>query len=264
MTENYLEANKVLWNKKTPFHVKSEFYDNETFKAGKNSLNPAELEAFGDVNGKTLLHLQCHFGQDTISWARMGAEVTGIDLSDAAITEARSLAEELGVKARFIEGNVYDTTKLLGDEQFDLVFTSYGTICWIPDLDPWAAVVAKHLKPGGKFCIAEFHPAYMMYDFDTLELMYSYFNAEVIIEDADGSYADKNADITAKSYSWNHPFGETMTALLKQGLRLTDFTEYPYSYYDCFPGLEKQDNGYYMIKGKENIIPLMYRMVFEK
>lgn len=264
MNENYLEGNKALWNQKTPIHLEAEFYDNEAFKAGKNSLNPAELEAFGDVKGKSLLHLQCHFGQDTISWARMGAEVTGIDLSDAAIREARSLTAELEVKARFIEGNVYDTSKLLGDEQFDLVFTSYGTICWIPDLDPWAETVARHLKPGGKFCIAEFHPAYMMYEFDSFELAYSYFNRGVIIEEEEGSYADRDANIKAKSYSWNHPFSETITALLKQGLRMTDFTEYPYSYYNCFPNLEKQENGYYMIKGKENIIPLMYRIVMEK
>ncbi len=264
MAENYIEANKELWNKKTPVHLKSEFYDNEAFKAGKNSLNPAELEAFGDVTGKSLLHLQCHFGQDTISWAKMGAKVTGIDLSDVAIAEAKALAKELDVEARFIEGNVYDTSKLVGDEQFDLVFSTYGTICWLPDLDPWAEIVARHLKPGGKFCLIEFHPTYMMFDFDTLKMDFSYFNKEVIIEDEEGSYAEPGAKINSKSYSWNHPFGEILTALLKQGLKLTGFTEYPYSYYNCFPGLEKQENGYYMIKGKENILPLMYRIEMEK
>ena len=264
MAEKYIEVNRNLWNQKTPVHLKSDFYDNESFKAGKTSLNPAELEALGDVKGKSLLHLQCHFGQDTLSWARMGATATGIDLSDAAIQAARDLSEEIGVPARFIEANVYDTTQHLGDEQFDIVFTSYGCICWLPDLDAWAEIINRHLKPGGTFCIVDFHPAYMMYDFDTLKLMYSYFNVGVIIEDADGTYADRDADLTDQSYSWNHPFGETLTALMKQGLQLTDFTEYPYSYYNCFSGLEKQDNGYYMLKGKEGIMPLMYRLVMVK
>lgn len=262
--ENYLEENRKLWNEKTPAHLVSEFYDNEAFKAGNNTLKAPELEILGDITGKSVLHLQCHFGQDSLSMARMGAKVTGIDLSDKAIDAAKGLSEELGVEARFIQGNVYDTSELIGDEQFDIVFSTYGTICWIPDLDPWAALVARHLKPGGMLILAEFHPTYMMFDFDTMKMDFSYFNVAPIIEEPTGSYADANVKLTAKEISWNHNIGEIMTALLKAGLQIADFTEYPHSYYNCFPGLEQQADGTYMIKGKEGILPLMYRMVAKK
>jgi len=264
--ENYLEDNRKLWNERTKAHLVSDFYGNEAFKAGKNTLKPPELEILGDdLTGKSVLHLQCHFGQDSLSMARMGATVTGIDFSDKAIAAAKGLSEELNIPARFLCGNVYDTTQLIGDEQFDFVFSTYGTICWIPDLDPWAELVARHLKPGGSLILAEFHPTYYMFNFDNMELEYSYFNVAPIVEEPEGSYANPEAKLAAKKeISWNHNIGEIMTALIKQGLQIADFTEYPYCFYDCFPGLENQGEGKYMVKGKEGILPLMYRMVVKK
>lgn len=147
---DYLNVNKEAWNKKTPVHFASEFYDNEAFIAGKNSLNSIELALLGDVKEKRILHLQCHFGQDSISLARMGAEVTGVDLSDVSIKIANELAEKTDTSVRFIECDLYSLDQVL-NEQFDIVFTSYGTIGWLPDMDRWADVVSKFLKPGGQF-----------------------------------------------------------------------------------------------------------------
>lgn len=272
MNENhYFETNRALWNNKTAVHIDSKFYDNDAFMKGKSSLNPAELEALGDVSGKSLLHLQCHFGQDTLSWARMGAKATGIDLSDAAISQAQKMNEELGLDARFVNCNVYDTSEHLGDEQFDIVFTSYGTICWLPDLERWAEVINRHLKPGGKFCIVDFHPTYYMFEWADDELAYSYFGkGDPYEEVVDGTYTDNGdgskteSSVQGKEYFWIHSLHSFITPLLQCGLKLTDFTEYPYSYYRAFPDMVQIENGYFQWKGKEDLVPMMYRAVFEK
>lgn len=262
--KKYFETNRELWNNKTPHHAVSAFYDLEGFKSGKSSLNATELEALGDVKGKSLLHLQCHFGMDTLSWSRMGAEVTGIDFSEEAIKLAKSLSTELGLPGRFIQSNVYHLSEQL-EEEFDIVFTSYGTITWLPDLDRWAAVVNRHLKAGGTFCIADFHPAYMMFEFPELTLDFHYFNQDdPYMEETAGTYADTEAPLKGKEYFWNHSLAETCTALLKQGLVLKDFQEYPYAHYNAFPGMIEDGKGNFVIKGKEGMIPLMYRYVFEK
>ena len=155
--DKQLQVNRRNWNERTPVHAASDFYDVEGFKAGRITLRDLERREVGEVSGKTLLHLQCHFGLDTMSWARLGAKPTGVDFSDAAIDLARSLNDELGLGVRFIHSNIYDLPGVL-DEQFDIVFTSYGVLCWLPDLDDWARVASNHLKPGGVFYIAEFHP----------------------------------------------------------------------------------------------------------
>ena len=152
-----LETNRNNWNERTPVHAASDFYDLEGFKAGHITLTDIERREVGDVSGKTLLHLQCHFGQDTMSWSRLGAIATGVDFSDAAIELAQSLNDDLGLTARFIHSNIYDLPDAL-DERFDIVFTSYGVLNWLPDLDRWAKVIYKFLKPSGTFYIIEFHP----------------------------------------------------------------------------------------------------------
>lgn len=152
-----LKANKKVWDALTGPHLLSEFYDVEGFKAGNDWLRPLEIEEMGDVHGKTLLHLQCHFGQDTLSWGRRGAIVTGVDFSDEAIDYARKLSKETGIKADFICSDIYALPEIL-DQQFDIVFTSYGVLTWLPDLKRWAEVVAHFLKPGGFFYIVEIHP----------------------------------------------------------------------------------------------------------
>ena len=144
--QHYFDANKDSWNKRTAVHKDSAFYGLEGFKKGESSLNKIELEELGNVKGKTLLHLQCHFGMDTMSWEREGAIVTGVDLSDEAIKLAKEIADELNLDAKFICCNIYELQQYL-DEKFDFVFTSYGTIGWLPDLDKWAAIIAYYLKP---------------------------------------------------------------------------------------------------------------------
>ncbi|MCC7297291.1 MAG: class I SAM-dependent methyltransferase, partial [Bacteroidia bacterium] len=151
---NYLETNRDSWNKRTEIHYSSAFYDLEGFIAGKSSLQDIELQLLGDIQNKSVLHLQCHFGQDTLSLARMGAEVTGVDFSDAAIKKATELAEIVQQKARFICADIYNLPAHL-NEHFDIVFTSYGTIGWLPDLEKWAKIVSHFLKPGGSFVFAE-------------------------------------------------------------------------------------------------------------
>ncbi len=253
----YFEANRESWNKRTGVHKDSQFYDLPAFKAGKSSLNKIELEDLDDVKGKTLLHLQCHFGMDTMSWAREGAKVTGVDLSDAAIDLARSVNDELGLDAKFICCNVYDLKDHL-DEKFDIVFTSYGTIGWLPDLDKWASVVAHFLKPGGVFYIVDFHPVLWMMDEQFQYIKYHYFNTELIAEEISGTYTDRNAPIRSTEYSWNHPFSEMLNALIKNGLTIQQFDEFPFSCYNCFNNLEQGSDGMWRIKGMDEKMPVMY------
>ena len=171
---NYIDINRQSWNNKVDYHVKSDFYDLDGFLKGNTSLNDIELKLLGDIKGKSVLHLQCHFGQDSISMSRLGAQVTGIDLSDKAIETARLLAEQTHQDTIFICCNIYDLPQHL-NQQFDIVFTSYGTIGWLPDLNQWAHIIAHFLKPNGRFIMAEFHPVVWMFDDDFQQITYNYF-----------------------------------------------------------------------------------------
>lgn len=240
-------------------HRDSEFYNLAGFKAGETVLTSIELNEVGDVNGKTLLHLQCHFGMDSLDWARRGALVTGIDLSDTAITEARKLNEELGLHAQFVCCNVLDTAAHVPGE-FDIVFTSYGVIGWLPELETWAKMIAGKLKPGGLFYMAEFHPVVWMFDDDFTHIQYSYANAEVIVTENQGTYTDRNAVIHGKEYSWNHSISEVLNALTGAGLRLELFNEYMYSPYPCFRNSVETEKGKWHIKGLEGKLPMVYSL----
>ncbi|SRR5690606_32986738 len=257
--QTYFDANKELWNKRTAVHRDSSFYDLAGFKAGQAVLTPIETTELGDVNGKTMLHLQCHFGMDSLDWARRGAKVTGVDLSDVAIDEARKLNDELGLDAKFICSNVYDIEQHL-DEKFDIVFTSYGVIGWLPDLDKWAAIISKYLKPGGTFYMAEFHPVVWMFDDEFTHIKYYYENREVIETESKGTYTDRDADIVAKEYGWNHSISEVLNSLLNQGLKLKHFNEFSYSPYPCFNNVVQGEDGNWRIKGMEGKIPMMYSL----
>lgn len=259
MDENYLKENKDLWNARVPVHIESDFYGMKEFMDGKSSLNSIELELLGDVKGKSILHLQCHFGQDSISLARMGAEVTGVDFSEAAIAKAKELNDQLKTHAEFICCDVYSLKKHL-DKKFDIVFTSYGTIGWLPDMDRWADIISHFLKPGGSFVFAEFHPVVWMFDDEIKEIKYAYFNAEPIITESEGTYTDRNADIKAKEYSWNHSLDEVITSLLNQGLEIKAFREYDYSPYNCFRNLKKLDDHKYVFEHIGNKIPMVYAL----
>ena len=261
--KKYFDSNKILWNKKTSIHKTSRFYDVDGFKSGKNVLNKIELTEIGDVKGKSLLHLQCHFGLDSMSWSRLGADVTGIDFSEEAIKEAKTICAQVGLDTQFICSNVYDLPDHL-ESGFDIVFTSYGVIGWLPDINRWAEIISRFLKPGGIFYMAEFHPYLWMLDDEFEDIKYSYFDDGVIEIDTKGTYTDRNADIEHKEYSWNHSMSEVISALLNQGLVLELMNEFEYSPYDCFPNTIKNEDGNYYIKGYEKIIPMVYSIKARK
>jgi 2-polyprenyl-3-methyl-5-hydroxy-6-metoxy-1,4-benzoquinol methylase len=230
-TEKYYETNKARWNELVDIHARSQEYDLEGFIAGKNSLHQPELGILGDVRGKSLLHLQCHFGLDTISWARLGAKVTGVDFSDTAIELAREIARRAGVDAEFVCSNVYDLPKVL-DRQYDIVFTSIGVLCWLHDIEEWGRIVARYLKPGGTFLLVESHPLMGMFDDESEELniRYSYWHSdEPMSWETEGTYADEDAKITnRRSYEWQHTVSDVLNSLIKAGLRVKEIREYPY------------------------------------
>ncbi len=256
--DNYFSVNKTLWNNKTDIHIKSAFYNIDKFKAGSTSLNPVELRELGDVTGKKLLHLQCHFGMDTLSWARSGAITTGLDFSDKAISAAKQIASEIGVESQFVCCNVYDTGLHISDK-FDIVFTSYGTIGWLPDLNKWAEEIVQRLKPGGIFYMVDFHPVVWMFDDEFSYFKYSYFNTgEPIEEEKTGTYADRDADLKDKEYGWNHSISDILNALIKAGLTINFFNEHRESPYECFSNMVKAGEGAYQIAGMEDKIPMLY------
>ena len=258
--QHYLDINRASWNSRTDSHLKSEFYDLPGFLRGRSSLNEIELDLLDDIQGKTILHLQCHFGQDTISLSRLGAEVTGVDLSDKAIESARKIAEQTNVDVRFICCDLYDLPNHL-DQQFDYVFTSYGTIGWLPDLDKWAKVISRFLKPDGKFVFVEFHPVVWMFDDNFEKIGYRYFNSGAIIETQTGTYADKNAAITQEYVMWNHGISEVVNSLIKNGLQIVQLDEFDYSPYNCFNGTIEFEKNKYRIELLEDKIPMVYAIV---
>ena len=230
-----IAANRSLWDAWTAIHAAGEFYDLEGFKAGGVRLRPYEIEMIGDVTGKTLLHLQCHFGIDTLSWARLGARVTGADLSPAAVELARSLADELGFpEARFVQSNLYDLPDVL-DGRFDVVYTSRGVLNWLPDIAAWARVVAHFVAPGGTFFITEAHPVMNVFENEGVEpgelrLVYPYWeHATPLTFEVKGSYADRDAEVHDQvEHSWDHGLGEIVTALIEAGLVITALVEHPF------------------------------------
>ncbi|MCH4553683.1 class I SAM-dependent methyltransferase [Aestuariibaculum lutulentum] len=254
----YFEVNKKTWNDKVKIHVESEMYNFEAFITGKTSLNSYELLALGNVRGKSLLHLQCHFGQDTLSWSREGAICVGVDLSNEGIKMAKGLNDELGLDAKFVCCNVLDVPDYIS-ETFDIVFTSYGVIGWLPDLKPWGKIIADRLRSGGVFYIVEFHPIVWMFDY--LEgkpvMKYGYMQDEVIYEEYEGTYADTKSKIVSKEYGWNHGLGEVVTALTEAGLSIEYLREHDESPYNVLPDLVKTESHNYVTKDR------LYPLIFE-
>lgn len=261
---DYVTLNRAAWNLRTEAHVDSEFYDVAGFLGGKTSLPSIDQGLLGtDLHGKSLLHLQCHFGQDTLSIARLGAQVTGLDLSDRAIAAARDLAQKANLPAEFICCDLYQAPQHL-TQQYDIVYTSYGTIGWLPDLDKWAAVIKHALKPGGKFIFVEFHPVVWTWDDDFTHFKYRYAKSAPIVEQQKGTYAERDAQINFTDVSWNHSLSEVIQALLDQGLRLQQFTEYDYSPYDCFNHTIEFAPGQYRIRHLGDKMPMTYSLVAVK
>ena len=260
---DYKKINKQTWNNKTEIHIDSDFYDNSAFLNGKSTLNSIELELLGKVKDLKILHLQCHFGQDSMSLSRLGAKVTGVDLSDKAIEKATEFANQLNLDTTYICCDIYDLPNHL-TEKFDIIFTSYGTIGWLPDLYKWGNIVSQFLKQNGKFVMADFHPVVWMFDNDFKTIIYNYFNVAPIIEDESGTYADKNAEVATQSVTWNHPISEILNALISNDLKINCFNEYDYSPYNCFNETEEFEVGKFRIKHLKNKIPMVYAMKVSK
>ncbi len=248
----YYETNKKRWNELVGIHAESKEYDIEGFLAGKNSLHHVELDILGDVSGKSLLHLQCHFGMDTISWSRLGAKATGVDFSDTAIELAREIAKKAGTDTKFIQSNVYDLRDNL-DGKFDIVFTSIGVLCWLHDIEEWGRIIAHYLKLGGTFLLVESHPMMWVFDDESEEIRvkYKYWHTkEPLTWEQDGTYADEKAKVTnKKSYEWQHTVSDIINSLIKAGLIIEEIGEYPQLPWQYVQKAEKQDEWYWRIPG---------------
>ncbi len=248
---DHLEINRSAWDERARIHVDSKFYDVEGFLAGKTALKEIELAELKDVGGRRLLHLQCHFGLDTLSWARAGAVVTGVDLSPVAIEKARELASRAGLEATFIASDVYDYgEQAKGD--FDIVVTTFGTVIWLPDLDRWAAVIAKSLRPGGRFYFADFHPVH------DLVTGYPYFGGAGPIVEDEGTYTENAPDTKATMVTWCHPVSAVVNALIDAGIRIDRLNEFPFSPWNCYPDLEEREPGRFYSTALKNPMPLVY------
>lgn len=262
-----------MWDVWARHHVRSPWYGVDEFKktgtrAQRRGLDALEMRLVGDVTGKSLLHLQCHFGLDTLSWAKRGATVTGVDFSGEAIEAARALAADVGVAATFIQSDVYELPERLRAE-FDVVFASHGVLCWLPDLDRWGRVIAHFLRPGGRFCLIEGHPFPLVFD-DTradrdLRVAFPYFKpGEPLRIERRGSYAVPDADFNSIMYEWVHPLSDVVSALLRAGLRLETFEEYPYVGWAMFPWMEARPDGTWEFPAGTVSLPLMFSLTASK
>jgi len=257
-----MALNRAAWDERVPLHVASAFYDNDAFVAGASSLRPFEVDEVGPVEGKSLVHLQCHFGQDTLSWARLGARVTGLDFSPAAIDAARDLASTIGVPAEFVVANVYDAVDALRGQRYDIVYTGLGALVWLPDIRAWAHVVAALLEPGGFLYLSEMHPFVDTFADDELTAAHDYFTRPSGSRyDEAGTYADWSAATTANiTYEWTHPLGSVVTALIEAGLRLEFLHELEFTLFERWPLLERHDDGTYWLPAGSPRLPLMYSL----
>jgi SAM-dependent methyltransferase len=259
--EEWREANRASWDERVPIHVSGEFYDVASFKAGGERLQPFEIEEVGDVSGKDLLHLQCHFGIDTLSWARRGARVTGLDFSAPAVEAARALAREMGLGATFVQSDVYEAARATGGRTFDVVYTGRGALNWLPDIGGWAGVVAGLVKPGGFLYLTEFHSFTEVFG-DDLRVEYDYFQDEnPRVWDEPGTYADLDAETSDNlTYEWNHTLGEVVSAVCAASLNVELLHEYDYTMFPRWPFLEKSGFDTYRLPEGTPRLPLMYSL----
>ena len=261
--KKYFDANKNKWNELADLHFAGEFYDVKKFRdAGGVSISDLERKEVGDVKGKRLLHLQCHFGKDTLSWSRLGAETTGVDFSERAIALARQLSQEIAVKANFVQSNIYDLkTSDLEPNSFDIVYTSHGTIYWLPDLTKWAEIIAYYLKKGGFFYIADGHPTGTIFDDEIqkdLKIRYPYFHQKIPMEfEEEGSYADIDVKLENKTeYGWVHDMGDIVNNLINAGLTIEFIHEYPFVSWKALQFLEEKKDGWWYLPEKYPQLPL--------
>lgn len=263
MRDEWADLNRRWWDERAPLHVGSDLYAVDDFVADPEAttLRPFEIDEVGDVAGRTLVHPQCHFGLDTLSWARRGARVTGLDFSGAAVAAAADVARRAGLDAGFIEANVYDAVEAVGGRTFDVVYTGLGAINWLSDIERWARVMTALLAPGGTFYLAEFHPVSNILGDDDLTVRYPYFHDpdEPLEWDEPGSYADLEA-VTEhnRTVEWHHGLGAVVSALIDAGLTIELLHEFDYTLFPRWPFLEKSGRDTFRLPAGMPSIPLMY------
>ena len=266
MTEDYVNANRANWDERVLIHLRDTtgMYDADKLRSGRDMLGPIEAAEIGDVTGRRLLHLQCHFGMDTLSLARRGAVVTGLDFSPNAIAAARALASDLEIDARFVEAQVYDAPTQAGRD-YDIVFTTWGTIGWLPDVGRWARTVAACLAPGGRLYMADGHPVLFMVeevdDTPTFRFDWRTPKADPIIEVDDQSYAGDGTPIqNSRTLEWNHPLSDIVTALMEAGLTLEFLREHDRIPWQAFPSMVQADDGTFSQRAGQVKLPLAFSL----
>ena len=257
---DWRKLNRANWDDRVPVHLASKFYDLDGFRAGAGSLRPFEAAEAGDVRGKRLLHLQCHVGLDTLSWAANGALVTGLDFSEPAIEAARSLAADRAVDASFVAADVYDAVEALGGRRFDVVYTGTGALIWLPDITRWAGVVAALLEPGGFLYLVEGHPfAQVMDDARGVSIVRDYFDDQPRVEDYPYTYTGGPALAHARSVEFQHQLGQVVTALADAGLRIDFLHEHDFDAFQRFQSLERHGSEYRFPAGSARV-PMMFSL----
>ncbi len=265
------DLNRAWWDERVPLHVASALYGVDSFRAGRTTVEPFEVALMGDVAGQRLLHLQCHFGLDTMGWARdHGASAVGLDFSEPAVAAASGLARDLGIDATFVHADVYDAVAAVSGERFDVVYTGLGALNWLPDLAAWADGVSDLLRPGGRLLLSEFHPFSWVFGdeggvSDPGPVVEDYFDsAGKVWDDAGGTYADPAATtVNDRTVEYQHPLGEILGSLLRIGLRLEAFEEYDHTLFPRFAWLEQRDRTFHQPVGTPRI-PLMFALVARK
>jgi SAM-dependent methyltransferase len=250
--------NRANWDDRVPVHLASEFYDLAGFRAGRETLRAFEVAEAGDVRGKRLVHLQCHIGLDTLSWARHGALVSGLDFSGPAIEAARSLAAELGLTASFVASDVYDAPAAFAGQRFDIVYASVGSLVWLPDVTWWARVAAALLAPGGFLYLVDGHPFGQVLDDATgTTVSYDYFDDGPQVLEHPWSYTGGAPLEHQRQVQYQHPLGQVLTAVADAGLRIEFLHEHDFDSFQRFESLERQDDGTYRLPPGQPRIPML-------
>ena len=267
-------ANLANWNERAAIHATSATYDLDGLAGDPQRLSGVvafDATRLTDVAGRRLLHLQCHIGTDTVSWARLGAEVTGLDFSEPALATARDLAERSGVRARFVQADLYDAAEALEGENFDIVYTGVGALNWLADVPRWARLVATLLAPGGRLYLRECHPMLATLS-DTsgpgefvVEYPY-FFTPEPLSWDEDTTYTgDETKLVNTRNYEWQHPLAEVVQALLDAGLALRSLEEHRFLEWPFWPWMEPAERGTFVLPAPlRDQVPLMYSLLASK
>ncbi|AYF86489.1 class I SAM-dependent methyltransferase [Pseudomonas sp. DY-1] len=266
---DYLRLNKANWDQRAPLHAASSGYGTESFvndPAHLSNVVRFDLPRLGDIAGLRGVHLQCHIGTDTLSLARLGARMTGLDFSPASLEQGRLLAGRCGAEIGFVESDVYAADQVLPVGAFDFVYTGIGALCWLPRIDDWARVVAALLKPGGRLFIREGHPVLWAVNEareDGLVIEYPYFERlEPMVWDDDSTYVETDASLTAtRTHEWNHGLGEIISALLRHGLQITALEEHDSVPWEALPGRMRVDEaGEWRLEKDRWRLPLSYTL----